>query len=113
MNVSDCLPLILTTFVFALVVALLAGLIARQVARGAGASFWLVLIAILAALAVLQGGSRLPLVLGPLYDRLGLDAATACGGNLHVGTFVAVLVVTCAFVAGFFVTWRREQRGKK
>lgn len=109
----SCAILAGATLGLAALAALAAWLIARRIGRAAeGPDFWAILLAIVLALAVLQGASRLPVVVAQALARLGQDPATACGGKLAASSFVALLVVTTAFVLGFLASFRRARRGQ-
>ena len=95
------------TLVAAAVVALVAFFIARWIAGAEELTMWPILLAILVSLAVLQGAARLAVVVDGLYARMGVDAATALGGQFRTAVFAASFVPIVAYVVTFLLVFRR------
>ena len=95
------------TLVAAVVVALVAYYIARWMAAAEELSAWPILLAILASLAVLQGAAKLAVVVDGVFARMGIDAATALGGQFRTVVFAASFVPIAAYVVTFLLVFRR------
>ena len=95
------------TLVAAGIVAAVAWLIARWMAGAEELTAWPILLAILASLAVLQGAAKLAVIVDWLFGRLGVDAATAHGGQFRVVVFAASFVPIAAYVVTFLLVFRR------
>ncbi|MCB1355793.1 MAG: hypothetical protein KDK53_04590 [Maritimibacter sp.] len=100
------------TLVAAGIVAAVAWLIARWMAGAEELTAWPILLAILASLAVLQGAAKLAVIVDWLFGRLGVDAATALGGQFRVVVFAASFVPIAAYVVTFLLVFRRVKGGK-
>lgn len=103
----DVVILLVVTLVAAVVVAVVAWFIARWMAGAEELSAWPIVLAILASLAVLQGAAKLAVVVDGLYARMGVDPATALGGQFRTVVFAASFVPIAAYVMTFLVVFRR------
>ncbi len=109
----DVVILLGVTAVAAVAVALVAYYIARWMAGAEELSAWPILLAILASLAVLQGAAKLAVVVDGIFARMGVDAATALGGQFRVMAFAASFVPIAAYVVTFLLVYRRVKGSKE
>ncbi|MEZ5720323.1 MAG: hypothetical protein R3D59_00635 [Paracoccaceae bacterium] len=103
----DVAILLGVTLVAAGVVALVAWLIARWMAAAGELTAGPIVLAILASLAVLQGAAKLAVIVDGLYTRMGVDPATALGGQFRVVVFAASFLPIAAYVVTFLLVFRR------
>ena len=105
----DYLVLAGVTLAFAAVVALVARFVAARIAGAAEGdlSVGAILLAILISLVVLQGAAKLAVIVAALYARIGIDPATACGGQFAVTAYGASFVPIAAYVVTFLLVHRR------
>lgn len=101
------------TVLAAVVVALVAWLIARWMAGAQELTAWPIELAILASLAVLQGAAKLAVVVDGLHAVMGVDAATALGGQFRVAVFAASFVPIAAYVVTFLLVFRRVRSSQE
>ena len=100
------------TLAAAVIVAAVAWLIARRMAaRGASPAPGVILLAIVISLVVLQGAAKLAVVVDWLYERMGVDAQTALGGQIATVLFAASFVPIAAYVVTFLLVFRKVQGG--
>lgn len=95
------------------IVAAVAWIVARQIAKAEGdIGMWPILLAIVISLVVLQGAAKLAVIVGALLERQGIDPATALAGQLRTATFAASFVPIAAYVVTFLFTFKKV-KGEK
>lgn len=95
------------TLVASVVVALVAFVVARQVAGAGELAAGPVALAIVISLVVLQGAAKLAVLVDWLFARVGVDAEVALGGQFRTAVFAASFVPIAAYVVTFLLVFRR------
>lgn len=106
----DWAVLAAVTLAASLIVGLVAYGVARRIAGAEGElGAGVILLAIVISLVVLQGAAKLAVLVVWIYERVGIDPATAADGQLRTTLFAASFLPIAAYVVTFLLVFKKAK----